>query len=335
VLRSFGWSAGGLLSTDATTGGDAYVYNYNYLKQMVSVDKNGTQVGSYAYDYQGERVAAVAGSTGTEYIFDESGHLLAEYNAVTGVVAKQYVWLDDIPVAMIDSTTGTPAIYYITTGHLNEPQQLIDGAGNVAWNAYINPWGWTGTFSTPTETINLRLPGQYEQAEANNLSKNRYRDYDPSIGRYIQGDPLGIDAGPNVFSYADNDPYDRIDPSGLWQVTLTGAYIVGGRITFGNNGGQWNAGGFLGLGFGISVTADLFDSGCKPPHLTTPVVGEGEIGLGPHITAFSQILGDDTWNVGVGIPGTPYGYSWGADGPGANIGFGGSTFIGAGAQRYY
>ena len=157
----------------------------------------------------------MAGSTGTKYVFDESGHLIAEYNAVTGTVAKEYVWLDDVPVAVIDSTSGTAIIYYITTGHLNEPQQLIDGSGNVDWNAYINPWGWTGTFSTPSETINLRLPGQYTQPEANNLSQNHYRDYDPSIGRYVQADPLGIEAGPNILSYVNDNPYDWIDPLGL------------------------------------------------------------------------------------------------------------------------
>jgi RHS repeat-associated protein len=236
VLRSFAWTDGGAISGDTTTGGNAYVYDYGYRKQLVSVFENGTEVGSYAYDYRNQRVVTVAGSAGTKYVYDESGHLLAEYNAVTGAVAKEYVWLDDVPVAVADYTSGTPIIYYITTGHLNEPQQLIDGSGNVDWNAYINPWGWTGTFSTPSEAINLRLPGQYTQAEANNLSQNHWRDYDPSIGRYIQADPLGIEAGPNVFSYVDNDPYDLTDPRGL---DITVGFFGGsatGHLGIGTNG---------------------------------------------------------------------------------------------------
>ena len=38
-------------------------------------------------------------------------------------------------------------------------------------------------------TNNLRFPGQYFLIE-DGLHYNWYRDYDPSIGRYIQPDPL-------------------------------------------------------------------------------------------------------------------------------------------------
>ncbi|WP_437572788.1 DUF6531 domain-containing protein [Sorangium sp. So ce542] len=44
---------------------------------------------------------------------------------------------------------------------------------------------------------------------------NRYRYYDPRIGRYLSPDPLGVHGGLNVFSYADNDPSTHVDPDGL------------------------------------------------------------------------------------------------------------------------
>jgi RHS repeat-associated protein len=44
---------------------------------------------------------------------------------------------------------------------------------------------------------------------------NYYRDYDPSTGRYIQSDPIGLDAGPNTYAYVEGDPLANIDPSGL------------------------------------------------------------------------------------------------------------------------
>lgn len=50
---------------------------------------------------------------------------------------KEYVWLGDEPVAVIDSTSGTAATHYVTAGRLNEPEQLIDGSETKVWDAYV------------------------------------------------------------------------------------------------------------------------------------------------------------------------------------------------------
>ncbi|MEW5251768.1 RHS repeat-associated core domain-containing protein [Microbulbifer discodermiae] len=44
---------------------------------------------------------------------------------------------------------------------------------------------------------------------------NYYRDYDPRIGRYLQSDPIGLDDGPNTYSYVDNSPITYVDQNGL------------------------------------------------------------------------------------------------------------------------
>jgi RHS repeat-associated protein len=71
------------------------------------------------------------------------------------------------------------------------------------------------TFTTPTTTLDMRLPGQSFQLEPNSLHQNHWRDYDPSLGRYIEADPLGIDAGQNVYRYVDGNPLNWEDPWGL------------------------------------------------------------------------------------------------------------------------
>jgi RHS repeat-associated protein len=55
------------------------------------------------------------------------------------------------------------------------------------------------------------------------LYYNRYRDYDPSTGNYIQADPIGLAGGANPYSYAMGNPVRYMDPLGLftWPNDLT------------------------------------------------------------------------------------------------------------------
>jgi len=55
----------------------------------------------------------------------------------------------------------------------------------------------------------LRFPGQqYDAATA--LHYNYLRDYDPTLGRYIESDPIGLKAGFNTYSYAAGNPPDLL-----------------------------------------------------------------------------------------------------------------------------
>jgi len=40
------------------------------------------------------------------------------------------------------------------------------------------------------------------------------REYDPTTGRYLQADPLGLVDGPSVYGYAMQNPGRYVDPWG-------------------------------------------------------------------------------------------------------------------------
>ena len=59
----------------------------------------------------------------------------------------------------------------------------------------------------------IRFQGQYHDDETG-LHYNRYRYYDPSLGRFVGQDPISYAGGLNLFAYTPN-PVGWIDPLGL------------------------------------------------------------------------------------------------------------------------
>lgn len=60
----------------------------------------------------------------------------------------------------------------------------------------------------------LRFPGQYYDVEAG-LYYNYLRDYEPSSGRYVESDPIGLDGGISSFAYAGSNPLKLKDLYGM------------------------------------------------------------------------------------------------------------------------
>jgi RHS repeat-associated protein len=113
-------------------------------------------------------------------------------------------------------------IFFIHNDHLGTPRAMSDRNGAVVWQAKYEPFGnatvtKTGSAAIPLAQVpdlNIRFPGQYYDAETG-LHYNYYRDYDPTIGRYLQPDPIGLAGGVNPYVYALNNPLRFFDPYGL------------------------------------------------------------------------------------------------------------------------
>lgn len=130
---------------------------------------------------------------------------------------------------VIPSTSSPAGVFYVHNDHLGTPQTITDLSQQIVWQASYTPFG-EATIITETITNNIRFPGQYFDSETN-LHYNYFRYYDPSLGRYITSDPIGLAGGINTYAYVGGNPLRYSDPYGLSPIvnhTLTSIYT--GRI---------------------------------------------------------------------------------------------------------
>jgi RHS repeat-associated protein len=66
---------------------------------------------------------------------------------------------------------------------------------------------------------NLRFSERYFDEETAR-HYNYFRDFDPTIGRYIESDPIGLEGGANIYSYVEGAPLSFVDVDGLARYSL-------------------------------------------------------------------------------------------------------------------
>ncbi len=167
-------------------------YSYNSLDQLVQYqffsDSNpatsATVDFSYTYGPFGRRWAKqdnLGGGSRQFYWSDTS--MIGE---LSGSIQRRYIMEGKTPIGFVENGQ----VYHYFKDHLGAAHEASDSNGTVVWR------GSYDSFGKVTETITtadnyLRFPGQYHDEESG-LYYNYFRFYDPSTGRYITSDPIGI-----------------------------------------------------------------------------------------------------------------------------------------------
>jgi RHS repeat-associated protein len=117
----------------------------------------------------------------------------------------------------------------------------------AAASSTADAFGTVTNSATPADPFGyIAQAGCYTDQETG-LCLNTLRYYDSVAGRFLNRDPAGLKGGINTYGYTKNEPESRIDPLGLWEITVGVGGNLGGGI------GLLFGGGLTG---GVGVTVD-------------------------------------------------------------------------------
>jgi RHS repeat-associated protein len=214
ISKTYQYDANGNLVNDGTI-----TYSYDNTNRLISSTKNLITT-NYLMNALGQRVEKNNSNTTTYFAYNStSANMIGEYDANNNV-ENEYIYLDNQIVGVVNNNN----LYYVITDQINTPRQIIDGSNNTVWQWDNNdPFG-NNQATLSTLNFNLRFPGQYFDTETN-LNYNYTRNYDSSIGRYIQSDILGLTGGINGYSYTSQNPIKYFDKLAYLLQLSNGDYI--------------------------------------------------------------------------------------------------------------
>jgi len=135
-----------------------------------------------------------------------------EVNETTGNITNTAAYLPGL--AQADTQTGD--IQYFHGDQIGTLRVITDDVGNVTGDKIYTAFG-EEVYESGTVGTRYQYAGAWGyESFGSHLMHVGYRHYDPSTGRFLQRDPLGIIGGPNTYIYVQNAPIASTDSLGLF-----------------------------------------------------------------------------------------------------------------------
>jgi RHS repeat-associated protein len=238
--------AGQIINRSASNGAYAWTgaynvnrsYGVNGLNQLTSAGStnlgydgrgNLTTSGSSSYGYTVDNQLATA--PGANLAYDPVGRLF-NINAENGINTTLTYDGADV-IAEVNQSNGNLLRRYVYGPGSDEPLIWYEGAGfgDRRWLHADERGSVVAVTNDAGNTIAVNIYDEFGIPGGNNLGRFQYtgqkwlpslglydykaRMYSPTLGRFMQTDPIGYDAGLNWYNYVGADPVNTTDPSGL------------------------------------------------------------------------------------------------------------------------
>lgn len=174
--------------------------------QLDSVHTGSTGI-KYRYDASGRLVQKRVNGSSSSYFLWDGDNLLAELNGSASAINAEYSYYPglDHPHALIKGGTR----YYARRDGLGSVLALTDSAKVVKRTYTYDDWGLltAGYDSAGFNGVDrMRWKGALWLGGEVDVYYMRHRWYEPSTGRFLSEDPIGLAGGMNLFVYAGNEP---------------------------------------------------------------------------------------------------------------------------------
>ncbi len=277
-VTSVGGAGIGYDANSNITSGLGQTYGYNARNQLTTAGSTA----SFVFDPVARLYSETnsAGPSYSRFLYD-GAQLVAEYDGAGNVVRRHIpgAGLDAVVVSYAGSGTGSPS--WLLSDERQSVVALTDGSGGATqinrYDEYGVPQSGNGGRFQYTGQVWLPDAGLYHF---------RARAYAPQIGRFPQTDPVGYDAGRNLYVYVAADPINGVDPNGTWclpsRIGSASGSICGGtaKATFiDSRGGD---GGGAAVGAGTATATGRLDG------VAARVRGRGLVGVVLRLLAASR-----------------------------------------------
>ncbi|MCU1489591.1 MAG: Rhs family protein [Acidimicrobiaceae bacterium] len=315
TTASYSYDELGERTKTTPTTGPATSYGYDQAGNLLTVErpKEGTTPkieDSYAYNGEGLRTSETISGTTTYLGWQTAG---VELPSILTNETNSFIYgPGSMPIEQINNSTGT--VTYLHHDQAGSTRLLTGSTGTVTGKCTYSAYGTPtceGTATTP-----LGYDGQYTSSDTG-LVYLRNRVYDPATAQFLTRDPLDegsstlahatgeqyvaaalrAASGSGPYVYANDNPLNNYDPTGLFTVGI----CVHGEVNFilhigasgcvqGSSSGEvgGTVAGSVGLAQGAGVGATVGPQVSNAEHiseLSGPFANAGgQLGVGPDVS---------------------------------------------------
>ncbi|WHP16203.1 RHS repeat-associated core domain-containing protein [Cellulomonas sp. ES6] len=213
ATSTYAYDAVGSTTTRAVAGATSQTLAWDAEGRLTSVKQGSTTVMSALYTADGERLIRRQGGVTTVYL--PGGQELRLTTSTNAVTSTRYYSFNGQVVAMRTGKSGSTVSSMVADPH-QTATMAIANTTKVITQRRTDPYGnargaAAGTWPGDRGFLDKVL-------DSTGLTQVGARYYDASIGRFVSVDPVMDLASPQqwaAYSYADNNPVAKWDPTGL------------------------------------------------------------------------------------------------------------------------